>query len=161
MTRTILTKRDAAFLTPADLSGVSPTDQSVAGAPNADNWSGRVIKYLPAESVVVYTTIANMVPSNKDPQVNGEVILWVTFAMILFFTPLYLRYIAGVKKQSQALVSTLAFVVWVFSLGGPFEYQCWYAAFYGAVALPLFTLVSAFVNPHDLSAQQLSTMRGA
>ena len=44
-----------------------------------------------------------------------------------------------VSKKAQLAISTLAFAVWVFSLGGPFQSFSWYNPFYGSVLLPLYT----------------------
>jgi hypothetical protein len=66
---------------------------------------------------------------------------------------MYLWRIQKVKKKAQLAVSTVAFVVWVFALGGAFEYLVWYEPFIGSVALVVFTFFAPFIDPDLLSTQ--------
>ena len=49
---------------------------------------------------------------------------------------------------TQAIVSTGAFAVWVFALGGPFEHVPG-QKLYGSLLLILYTLVAALVDPRE------------
>ena len=49
---------------------------------------------------------------------------------------------------TQALISTGAFAVWVFALGGPFQHFPGREV-YGSLLLILYTLVAALINPQE------------
>lgn len=73
------------------------------------------------------------------PSLPIPVIRWVVFFALLAGTWLYLQRVERVSKLQQLLISTVAFAVWVFSLGGPFSAFTWYSPLYGAILLPLYT----------------------
>jgi hypothetical protein len=50
---------------------------------------------------------------------------------------------------TQTAISTLAFGVWVFALGGPFNFQAWYSPLYGSLLLIAFTLIVPLINPPE------------
>ena len=50
----------------------------------------------------------------------------------------------------QAMLSTVAFAVWVFAIGQPFSHYSFYDASYGGVAIILFTLVSGLIDPEQV-----------
>lgn len=57
----------------------------------------------------------------------------------------------------QVLISTIAFVVWVFAIGGPFASLDWYKPVYGGIALILVT----GDEQHKLNVPRKSLPRGA
>ena len=63
----------------------------------------------------------------------------IIFGIGIIGTVLYLLRVAKVNDWSQITVSTIAFVVWVFALGGPFSHCAWYQPAYGALILPIYT----------------------
>lgn len=114
-------------------------------APAGDDYSTRVMKYIPGEAVAVYIGVDRVVR-----EMGGEAaLLWIAFLVILALTPVYLYRVQKVRAWPQLVVSTLAFAVWVFSLGGPFAstFAEWYRPVYGAVLLPLFTFAVGAIVP--------------
>jgi len=113
-----------------------------------DTYKDRLLKYIPAEIVGLYITLSSLTLS-----AGGEIpvlsILWVIFALLFIMTPLYFFLVT--KKPNvrtgvvQIIISTSAFVVWVFSLGdvSPFGFYSWYHPVYGALLLPTFTTLVA------------------
>jgi hypothetical protein len=55
--------------------------------------------------------------------------------------------ITKVGDLLQLGISTIAFVVWVFALGGPFATVSWYQPIYGALLLPIFTFFVPMILP--------------
>jgi hypothetical protein len=152
MQRMIITQRDVEqqvqtlakpFEEKAKDIGLPPSTLDIKAAvatpvPNADDYQSRLLKYIPAEVIAVYLTLDNALRSAKD-QIALQSWLWIIFGILLVGTPLYLWRVSKVTKKVQLLISTIAFAVWVFALGGAFALQSWYHPVYGALLLPLYT----------------------
>jgi hypothetical protein len=138
MPRSIFTQRGLDVLAPA---------RSSSPAPSPDGYGSRVLKYIPAEVVTVYIAVQGVINA-ADPAGPNATLLWVAFGILLVLTPVYLWRIMHVTKSLQLVISTIAFAVWVFSLGGPFAFFPWYQAVYGAVLLPLFTFAVGIIIPN-------------
>jgi hypothetical protein len=109
----------------------------VQGEPQPDRYSARLLKYIPSEVIALYITLDALVrPKAGSPQ---QLLYWLVFAFGVVATPIYLRRVQRVTKLSQLTISTLAFVVWVLAVGGPFTQLKYYDPLYGAVLLPIYT----------------------
>jgi len=143
MSRSIITQRDI----DATLVGRSAGPAaSLNGGP--DGYNTRVMKYIPAELVAVFVFIQGVI-NQADPSGPNATLLWIAFGVLLVLTPVYLWRVQHVTKTLQLVISTIAFAVWVFSLGGPFAFLPWYQAIYGAVLLPLFTFAAGIIIPNN------------
>jgi hypothetical protein len=136
------------IVTDSDVKAVQATRALTAGPTDVkpDEYSTRLIKYIPAEVVTIYVFVDGIIKQANDPT-SEPLLLWLAFGVILALTPLYLWRVQKVEKWLQIVICTLSFAVWVFSLGGPFAWLGWYKALYGAVLLPLFTFVIGIVEP--------------
>lgn len=153
MERGVVTKRDiekrmpelaAPFLKQAGLLGLQKTQLDVEAAvatpmPEEDEYTSRLLKFIPAEVVAVYLALDGVVKAAASQLPHKT--LWVVFLVLLIATPLYLWRVAKVTKKAQLVVSTVSFAVWVFTLGGPFAGLSWYQPAYGAMLLPLYTFL--------------------
>ncbi len=145
MGREIVTNRDLATRATAR-----------AGAEQKDEYKDRLLKYIPAETVAVYLALSRAITTATNPsdqQGSDEAnLLWIVFAVLLVGTWLYLQRVQKVTKVKQLIISTVAFAVWIFSIGGPFELsfgdpEGWYKPIYGAVLLPLYTFFIPIIEP--------------
>ncbi|HZZ78827.1 MAG TPA: hypothetical protein VFE62_09935 [Gemmataceae bacterium] len=118
------------------------------GAPSpevtADRYKDRIVKLIPGEVVAVYLFVAGLIAATDSEQVPQGPLLTVVFLVLLGLTWPYLARVAGVSNRLQLAISTVAFVVWVFSLGGPFPYLMAlvglkYHPIYGGILLPIYT----------------------
>jgi len=107
-----------------------------------DNYSDRLIKYIPSEVVSVYIAVSAVLKVAGD-EVPKKTLEWIIFAFLLVMTPIYLRVAMNVKIYRNLIISTISFGVWAFTLGGPFAPLSWYNPIYGAILLPLYTFVIA------------------
>jgi hypothetical protein len=126
---------------------VDPLSQRV------DNYTDRLLKYIPAESVALYLTLQGIVSSS----VEGRALytwLWFAFGIGIIGTPLYLWRVQQVSKRVQLAVSTAAFSVWVFALGGAFASLPWYEPFLGSMLLVIFTFFVPLLSPDVLSSEE-------
>lgn len=126
-------------MTPFDFSQKSSTPGKF-GHSTPDGYTTRLLKYVPAEVVALFVTLDALVRSSSEVSLAAY---WGIFLFCLVGTYLYLWRVAKVRKQAQLLISTIAFAVWVFALGGPFEQFSWYAPIYGGLLLPIFTFAVA------------------
>jgi hypothetical protein len=126
------------------MPGLAPKAGESVPAPNPeDKYKDRLLKYIPAEVVTFYLSLTAIVGAATD--VPGW-LSWTIFVVGIFATPFYLRFYARVSDHTQLSISTLAFIVWVFALGGPFKEISWYKPVYGGVLLPIFTFFVAGVR---------------
>ena len=116
-----------------------------AGTVTQDGYFDRLFKYIPAELVAGYIFVLGVVKQLTDA---GEIMVfqWSLFVIFCILTPLYLWRVQKVKKLHQHIISVLSYIVWVFALGGPFALCGWYNPVYGAILLPVFTLVVAIIE---------------
>ncbi|MDY6878434.1 MAG: hypothetical protein SWK90_19825 [Chloroflexota bacterium] len=117
----------------------------------ADDYLSRVLKHIPSEIVMAYISIEGVLRSSYDPNVRSERqillrLLWITAAFLIVLTPLWLWQVMRVRRFSQLIISTLSVVLWLFALGGPFELLDWYQPAFGAVVLPLYTLIVPIIS---------------
>lgn len=103
-----------------------------------DNYRESILKFIPTEVVTLYLTIYGIAFAARN-EIPFGAIAWIIFAVGIIGTPLYLMFAEGVKDKLHIMISTLAFVVWVFALGGPFLQLSWYNLVYGAILLPIYT----------------------
>jgi hypothetical protein len=96
--------------------------------------------------ISLYIALAGIIASGGE-NVNADALLWIIFAVCLIGTPLYLYKFTKVSDHLQLLISTIAFGVWVFALGGPFATLMLYQPIYGALLLPIFVFGIPLIMP--------------
>jgi hypothetical protein len=127
MERTIISRRDIPAESRGGPEGIHQTP---------DDYSARLLKYIPTEVIALYLTLASLLHSAAEMSVGWE---WFIFLLGVIATPLYLWQLQRVRKTLQLVLSTLAYGVWVFALGGPFAHLAWYAPVYGGILLCVYT----------------------
>lgn len=108
-----------------------------------DDYKTKVIKYIPTEIVTAYVTLEGIIKASPGAT-NG--VYWMVFILLLILTPLYMWRVTSQAGQKpawdQIIVSFFSFIIWVMALGGPFATLSWYDPLYGALLLPIFTLIA-------------------
>jgi hypothetical protein len=142
MAREVLTMKDIKRLNEAGKGTRGPADSTVQTS--KDVYFDRLLKYIPAEVVACYIFVLGLIQKLTGPG-EIQVIQWAVFLIFCFITFLYLWRVSKVKKAQQLVISVVAFIVWVFALGGPFALysNSWYNPIYGEILLPIYTLVIA------------------
>ena len=74
-----------------------------------------------------------------DSREQLQIWLWIVVGALAVGNLLYLRQLHNVTDPVQYVILTLAFGVWVLTVGGPFKYLAFYQPFIGSVILVLFT----------------------
>ena len=74
---------------------------------------------------------------------------------LLVVTPFFLWRVHQVKRITQLIFTSLSFVAWLYTMGGPFREWGIYEPWIGAVLLVLWTLVvPLFLNPQPEKANR-------
>jgi hypothetical protein len=133
-------------------------DTGVTNKSGGDGYIDRLLKYIPAEIIALYLGAANVVPvSDPSHPHQQEIATWAIAALAALATPLYL-YITTRKKGapnvwSQIIIGSIAFPVWVFAIGGPFEmsWPSWYRQerWIGAIVIMFGTFLAALYEPDE------------
>ncbi len=110
------------------------------GGGSGDAYMERLLKLIPGETVAMYLFLQGVISSGLSGDDNQlQIWLWAIIGLLAFGNIFYLKKYQGVTDFTQILILTLAFFVWILSIGGPFVYFGWYAPFMGSVILGLFT----------------------
>ena len=115
-----------------------------------DDYKTRLLKYIPAETVAVYTSLAGIVVSFKEVYAAWY---WPGLALVFLIglvgTPLILTGAYGMKwkyKKWQIIITMAAYILWVLSIG-TFQEAIPVPSFIMTILLGGFTTLAPFVNP--------------
>jgi hypothetical protein len=116
-------------------------EKNQAGEPEIDNYYNRLLKLIPAEAIAFYLALDG-IASNMQ---NSGLLLWIIFFVSIAGTWLYLVRMTNVKKFFQQIWTVLAFCIWVFVIGGPFQQYEWYDENYGKLLVTAYTFFMPLV----------------
>lgn len=115
-----------------------------------DGYFDRVLKYVPSDVIAAWVAATGMIAAAGN---IPNTVLWVCFVFGLIVTALWTQTRTKADGAPPALmqivISTFAFAVWVFALGGPFEQLSFYNPVYGSLLLIGFSLVAGMMVPTD------------
>jgi hypothetical protein len=130
---------------------VSTQMHAGAVAPSVDSYFDKLLKNIPADIVAAWMLVSSLIVAATG--VPTETILWIAFGVGVILTALWtLKQTSEPGKKpavTQTLISTGAFIVWVFALGGPFALLDFYRPLYGTLLMILYTLVVPLINPPE------------
>lgn len=147
MGRRIVTEED--IQTAKALEGTETVDLQ------ADGYWDKVIKNVPADVVAGWTAILGLfkVQPGSLPDIETTTILWIlsgVFLVATFFWTYRQTSVPGQKPAwVQILVSTVAFAVWAFALGTPFDSLPFYDPRVAAAILIVWTIIVGAINPNQ------------
>ena len=122
----------------------------------------KVVKLIPTEIVGAYMVLNGIIglPSAPTggsvralsvPPVSDETLrlylIQAVFAILLVITPFYLTKIAKVTNRRQLAATTASFVIWAYTLGGPFVVWGLYYPIVASVLLVIWSLVVPMFVP--------------
>ena len=126
---------------------------------NTQPYSDKLVKLIPSEIIGAYMVLSNILGYTAGMQASVKpaavtendlkpVLLQIVFFVLLILTPVYLKKISRVNNISQLMVTTISFVIWVYTLGGPFIVWGIYYSIIGSVVLVLWSvIIPLFVIP--------------
>jgi len=116
--------------------------------PTVDDYSSKLMKYIPAETVAGFVTLNGLLSAVPSVPLAFS---WFIFMALVLLTMGYAwrstQYKHLPPAYLQIAIQTVAFVVWVFSIGGPFANLSWYKEYYGASVLILYTIFIPLITP--------------
>jgi hypothetical protein len=133
-----------------------PLAKAARVAATGTDYAERVSKYIPGEIVAGYIALSeliNAVPPTDERRITAA---WFLFFVGFLVTPVYLYFTgkpANRRERLQIAIPTVAFVLWAYALGGPFELSSPlpvigpYASWLGALAVGIFTWVAGLFKP--------------
>jgi len=146
--RRIITKEDSKLLQKA---AARPEALAVGGAPSKtpetstppDNYVSKLSGVIPAEIIAGWTAIVGVLATQTGV---SQDVYWAIFVVLLVLTPLYALRASKEKglppAWRQVVLATVAFIVWVFALGGPFAFLKGYQSYYGSIVITAYTLAA-------------------
>jgi hypothetical protein len=126
------------------------TSQLQAGESGAsiDGYFDKVVKYVPADIVAAWIAADALIRGSSN--VPKTALMWVAFGVGLVLTAPWIlrqtRLANAPLAVRQAVISTIAFALWVFAIGGPFATLHFYHPVYGGLLLIFFSLTVGLVN---------------
>jgi hypothetical protein len=113
---------------------------------DASRYLEKVAKLVPSEIIAGYVGLVGLVPLVHNREARPWIYL-VVFVLCIVLTPLYLRFQANTHKpyKIHVLVSTIAFVVWAYSISGAAIVPGLYDPAIASMLLIAFTLISGTI----------------
>jgi hypothetical protein len=97
-----------------------------------DGYFDKLLKYIPTEIVGGWIAITGLIKGASNIPTNT--VLWILLVIFTGLTALYiLKQTSEPKKPlaiKQTTISSIAFIVWVFALGEPFDSLSFYNPIY-------------------------------
>ena len=109
-----------------------------------DNFIDKLIKYIPIETISAYVVIQKLIEQNIttiSPYLSIGIIVF--FVICNFF---YLKKIHSVDNFPQLIISSIAFIVWAYTLIEPFKSLGIYNATYSMIAIILTSFIMPLFN---------------
>jgi hypothetical protein len=129
----------------------------------------KVVKLIPTEIVGAYMVLNGIIGLPASPAagsvralsaspVSEETLkvylVQAVFAILLVLTPFYLAKVAKVTNRRQLVATTMSFVIWAYTLGGPFVVWGLYYPIVASVLLVIWSLFVPMFVPAAESAEQ-------
>ncbi len=129
-----------------------------------DSNLAKIIGYIPGEVVATYLGVSSLL-GGLTLTANGRIVAqWAFAVLFLLATPIYMLVLPKDETQERPSVifnanyAMIAFAVWVFALGGPFQACCslavengvivsgWWQPGWGGILILLVTFLSPVVE---------------
>ena len=117
-------------------------------------YSDKLVKLIPSEIVGAYMVLSGIlgyapgndvsIPASLKQMPDSElkpILLQIVFFVLLILTPGYLKKISKVDNIKQLLITAVSFIIWVYTLGGPFVIWNIYYSLFASIVLVLWTLI--------------------
>ena len=117
-----------------------PTETMSRQVSTQNSYRDVLIKLIPSEIIGAFIAIEGIVSAGTKNSAT-ELLSWGAFVALLVLIPFYLRFSYSVLNRRQIWCTMFSFVVWIYSIGGPFRFTSWHDQRAGAVILILWTLV--------------------
>ena len=120
-------------------------DDDGPSAPPAqpDDYGDKLLKLIPAEVVGGYMSLISVLDGSEEVAhlelLCRQVVYWMVLVAGFLATYFLMRFGFKVRDKRQIVVTLIAFLVWAYTLGGPFEISGVHSNTASGVLLTLFT----------------------
>ena len=135
------------------LSKQGKMQPKLQGQQTQEDYLGRLVKYIPAELVVLYLTVRGVISAAEQPSDRG-IVLWGVTLAVWILVPVYFWMVTARDEKKplriQMLLATIAFPVWVIAISGPpVSSLPWYSThqYFGSVVLAFITVIFGWIKP--------------
>jgi hypothetical protein len=115
------------------------------------SYLGRLIGYIPSEMVALYLFCTGVASSGARSAHTKLVASWLITAIVWVLTPIYMWIVTGRGPKGplwpQIILASIAYPVWVYATGGPFEMSNWYRGWIASIVLAFVTVVFGMYRP--------------
>ena len=109
------------------------------------DYKNKMLKLIPSEIIAAYMVVEGVIPD--EHQKVGSIIVSVG---LLILIPFYLNRFYQIRRFGQHLFIMIAFIIWVYTLGGPFRAWGVHEAYIGSILLVFYTLlIPLFYHPRE------------
>ncbi len=105
----------------------------------ANSYKDRLLKLIPSEIIAAYITLQGLVKGINN--IHEKELLFIIIGILFLITPFYLYKVSMVTKKTQIAISSIGFLVWVFTTNPPID-KIWDipTAFLGSLTFIIYTL---------------------
>ena len=96
-------------------------DTPVRNIDKDSEFKDRLIKLIPGEVVAAYMAIDGIIPAEGQSS-HSKTMAIIVSIVLLVAIPFYLKRVYSVVNTRQIVFTMGTFIVWLYSLGGPFKY---------------------------------------
>jgi hypothetical protein len=133
---------------------VVPSNPALASAGDRpDDFGGRLVKYLPAELLTIYTGAVSIIAAAKPPVAAAP---WIAFGLIVVGLLATVFYFANrapsTVKSAHLIASPVAFVAWSYAVSSPLLadfYLGWVAALAQGISALIAWSLAPTVPPNN------------
>ncbi len=116
-------------------------------APAADSYIDKLVKLIPAEAVALYLTGLGLIPAQLPD--NQKIILpvWVLvcFILVIVVRTHITKDPATPPNWRIVSFSAVAFIIWSYSMGGPWQAYNLYLPYLGSLLVLLWTFLAPYL----------------
>jgi drug/metabolite transporter (DMT)-like permease len=140
--------RSRNILTEEDVSGALESNVApVSRAPTADDYWGRLFKYVPVEIIGAYLIVSGVLDTAyQDGSAARQIAMAILGCLGLVASWLFTQRVLQVVRPTQLTMTVFAFAVWVFATGGVFATTGWWQPWMGTIAVVVFGVASRIVG---------------
>lgn len=118
-----------------------------------DGFRGRLVKYVPADMVAIYTSAVGGVISSRPPDSAAR---WIALGLIVFFLAGTIAYFGfkvppGVVRNAHLVASPIAFLALAYPLAAPLLHS-WFVGWAAIIGQAVAAFVAWIVAPEEKPA---------
>ncbi|MCX6688899.1 MAG: hypothetical protein NTZ39_04290 [Methanoregula sp.] len=118
--------------------------RKAAGGGQLDTYVDKLVKLIPAEIVAIYLVGLGQIPKDLPPNQMIALPAWTFICFVLVIvTRIYYTKDPGIFANGKIVcISAISFIIWAYSLGGPFQAYNLYIPWIGSLMILVWTFIA-------------------